>query len=177
MMNLLLILLCLHAANLNAAFILGDSPTLRQVQAEAEKNLATARPEQAKASATDTYSGDSLKGVHVQTVRPNAYVDLNAGPQETPVAKDGRASYHFESKTPLKGITIYTPVKDQRGDERTGEPKPMPDPFAKPLKIAAAVGLLALIGGIFFTPLLFVAGLGLGAAATLWYIRSKVNGK
>ncbi|MEK7859064.1 MAG: hypothetical protein AAB320_07980 [Elusimicrobiota bacterium] len=176
MPSFLLLLLSFSAANVDATFTMGDSPTLRQVQGEAEKNLATARPEQAKARATDAYSGESLKGVHVQTVRPIGHVDL-VGPQETPAVKAKTDSYHFESKTPLKGITIYTPVKDQRGDERTDGPKPMPDPFAKPMKIAAGVGILALIGAIFFPPALFVAGLALGAAATLWYIRSKVNAK
>lgn len=88
-------------------------------------------------------------------------------------------SYHFKGATPVQGISIYTPVKDERGDEGTSR-----DPAKNPLealpkytKIAAGVGLLGLIAGFFFPPAWILGGIGIGAAAVLWFIGKKLKPK
>jgi hypothetical protein len=88
-------------------------------------------------------------------------------------------SYHFEGKTPVKGVSIYTPVKDQRGDEGT-EREEGKDPLAKIGKFQVISGVAAgagLIGGFFFPPLWILGGAGLGVFGVLTFLKSKFGKK
>lgn len=88
-------------------------------------------------------------------------------------------SYHFEGKTPVQGVSIYTPVKDQRGDEGN-QREEAKDPFAQLGKYQAISGAAAgvgLIGGFFFPPLWILGGIGLGVFGVLTYLKSKFGKK
>jgi len=105
----------------------------------------------------------------------------NAGAVPVPgPAKSGKPdSYHFNGATPVKGVSIYTPVKDQRGDEGNSREEAK-DPLAvipKYKKIAGGIGLLGLLGGFFFAPLWIAGGIGIGAFAVLHVIQKKLAPK
>ncbi len=180
------------------ALTMTPSPTLLLLQDEAAKDpAAKPKSEQAKAEASEAYTGEGMKGVHIQTLEPVEYLDPSGKKQEGEAKREARLerqaaevveekpqsskkpgkgpSYHFEGSTPLKGVTIYTPREDKTGDERTEKPEPknLVSPWIT--YGALAIGLAATIAGIFFPPLLFLGGLGLGVGGLLWYLNKKYS--
>lgn len=168
------------------------SPTFDLLSLEAQKDPASrATSAQARADAADGYDGEGVKGIYIQSLKPVGYAPFggsaNGDPAEEPVEpapakeevkeKPGRDSYHFEGRQPVKGINIYTPVKDQRGDEGTSKPEAPANPFKKYMYIAGAAAVALTVAGIFFTPLLFLGGFAAGAAAVLWFMGRKTAGK
>lgn len=137
------------------AVTMQPSLTLELLQAEAERGGQTV---------SETFDGGRTRG---------AAQPVKAAPS------GGNPSYHFKGSTPVQGISIYTPVKDERGDEGTTR-----DPAANPLaklgkytRLAGAVGLLGLIAGFFVPALWIVGGAGLGAAAVMWFLGKKLAPK
>lgn len=170
----------------SAQTLMGPSATLDLVREEEAKDpAAKPKSEQAKTDASEAYTGEGFQGVTIETLKPVGYVDLKKGDgdqedviQEKPLdSKKGNPSYHFEGKALLKGVNIYTAKEDKKGDEKTEKPEKAKG-LVSPWLIygALGLGLLALIAGIFFPPLLFVGGLGLGAGGVLWYINNKLGG-
>lgn len=166
------------------AFTGAPSLTMEAARQEAGRNAAGA----AKIDMAKSDSGKTFDGITIKLLSPVGYVDVNGSqfdgvPKEKaplekiPLAgeKAGRArggddeigdTYHFKAKTPLQGLTIYTTEKDKPGQDNSTE-KPKTGGWRKWLKPALLVGgILAVIAGFFFPPLLFLGGFLLGAAAT-----------
>lgn len=186
-MAIAVLLFCAGSAGAQSALHFA-SPTFDMLSIEAQKDPASrATAAEARSEAADGYDGQGVKGIHIQSLKPVSYVPFggsaNGDALEEPVeppptkAKSGQDSYHFEGRQPVKGINIYTPVKDQRGDEGTGKPEAPANPFKKYMYIAAGAAVALTVAGIFFPPLLFLGGFFAGAAAVLWYMGRKTAGK
>lgn len=98
-----------------------------------------------------------------------------AAPKPPASGADG-GTYYFEGKSPVDGITLYTPKKDETGDGTTGGGgESATDKYGAYGKIAVGVGValgvagLAL-GGAWLAPLALVAGLLIGAGAVLAFL-------
>ena len=74
-------------------------------------------------------------------------------------------------------MNLYTPVKDETGDEVTDEPKDAPDPLKKIKMGALGIGAALTIAGLWFPPLLFLGGLALGIGLALWFLTGKKKKK
>lgn len=187
---LLLLLLPLSA---QAQIQMRPSLTMDLLQSEAAKDPAYAGSSAAvKDEAAEGFSGTAVKGVTITPLKPAGYTGGEpAESKPRPAAKgEGRDSYHFQGQTPIKGISIYTPVKDERGDEGNGRPAPPADPLAKLgtyKKIAGGAGAALLAGGIvaaavggpvaLVAGLFLAAGVALGLFGALWFIGRKLKPK
>jgi hypothetical protein len=164
-------LMLLVPAAANAAIALQDSGALREL-----RQLGDAQPQDGGSERLKAQGG---LGFTVQTLEPVGYVAADG--KTEPVTEDPPAqqpaphsgSYIFEGKTPIKGVTIYTPKDDPNGTGRTEKPKPQGPVSNKLVYGALGLGAAATIAGLFFTPLLFLGGLLLGAGAVLFYINKK----
>lgn len=169
----------------HAGLTFAPSPALEQLAAENDRlGAASMRSEASKNSSSVGFDGEPKRGFTIKTLKPVGTVDPKSGESE-PVKDDadepadeqpkpkGSNSYIFVGKTPIKGVTIYTPKEDPNGTGRTEKPKPQGPIKNWMVYGALGLGLLATIAGIFFPPLLFLGGLGLGAGAVLYAINKK----
>ena len=185
-----------------AAVTMDSSPTLETLKKEGQKDPASLpKNADAKKQASTTFTGEKDdKGFDIVTLKPVEYLDLKGKPKDppspppddgnpqpptppkpsSPPAKTDGPTYHFEGNSPLPGVTIYTPKKDVTGDEKTDKPpKPKSQGLISPTLIYGALGLglvAAVIGALYFAPLLFVAGAALGIGGVLWFINKKFGG-
>ena len=124
--------------------------------------MGAAQKEATKSNPGKTFDG---AGITLQRLSPVGYVDVN-GSQFEAVPKADGTLHHFKSKTPFPGLTIYNSVEDTPGQDNSTE-KPKGSGWRKWLKPALiGGGILAVVAGLFFPPLMFLGGLLLGAAAT-----------
>jgi hypothetical protein len=147
------------------------SPAMEQlIGVEGESQAA------ADADKSERVSAGGGLGFSVNTLEPAGYVAADGKPlppddPARPQIKNGGSDrYVFEGKSPMKGVTIYTPKEDPNGDGSTsgGEgPKP---PFSKLMTWGAiggggALAAAGIIGLALGGPVgLFAALLGIGAA-------------
>lgn len=135
------------------------SPTLAVLENEASKDPAHADSlETARGDASTSFTGEK------------------AATPAPPVDPSGK-QYVMEGKSPIPGINIYTPKEDPNGDGHTDKPKAKPLISDKMTYGALGLGAALTVGGLFFTPLLFLGGLLLGAGAVLWFIGRKTKPK
>lgn len=189
MSHALLLLLPLCA---DAQIQMRPSLTMDLLQNEAAKDPSSAGTSAAaKDEAADGFSGQAVKGVSITPLKPVGYTGGGEPAETKPAPKaGGRDSYHFQGQTPIKGISIYTPIKDERGDEGNGTPTPPADPLAKLgtyKKIAGGAGGALLAGGIIaaavggpvglVAALFLGAGVALGVFGALWLIGRKLKPK
>lgn len=188
MIHALLLLLPLGA---DAQIQMRPSLTMDLLQSEAAKDPAYAGSSAAvKDEAAEGFSGTAVKGVTVTPLKPAGYTGGEPAQTKPAPKAGGRDSYHFQGQTPIKGISIYTPVKDERGDEGNGRPTPPADPLAKLgtyKKIAGGAGAALLVGGIvaavvggpvaLVAGLFLAAGVALGLFGALWFIGRKLQPK
>lgn len=165
------------------AITISPSPTLEALIQEGEKDpAALPTSEDAKTTAATGYTGEGFQGLTVKTLTPVGYQDprgegevaIEENP-EPPRGKTGPSRYKFVGNSPMKGLTIWSPKESEREDENNEEPekKSLVSPWL--VYGALGVGLLATIAGIFFPPLLFLGGLGLGVGAVLWYLNEEYS--
>lgn len=148
------------------------------------KDAEGAGQEAASDSKPATAKDKGLVGFTVKTLAPAGYVspdgkpDTPASPTEQPLPAPtprpgptpGSGNYIFVGRTPIKGVTIYTPQDDPSGAGHTEKPKSK-GPISNTMVYGSlGLGAALAIGGIWFTPLLLLGGLLLGAGAVLWYI-------
>lgn len=165
------------------AITMGPSPTLHALIQEDEKDpAALPSGEDAKTAAATGYTGEGFQGLTVKTLTPVGYRDPQGSGEvaieenpEPPKNKTGPSRYKFVGNSPMKGLTIWSPKESDKEDENNEEPekKSLVSPWL--VYGALGLGLLAAIAGIFFPPLLFLGGLGLGAGAVLWYINEEYS--
>ncbi|MBI3552770.1 MAG: hypothetical protein HY077_09640 [Elusimicrobia bacterium] len=152
------------------ASAMGESPTLEALKGQERRDSASlATSEQAKTAAGESFTGEKDAGVPPAVAAPGA-------DEERPAPPEGRdPSYTMPGVTPLKGLTIHTPKFDPTGDGRNTTEGPQ-SPI-KPWMVYGSLGIgaAATVGGIFFPPLLFLGGLGLGIGAVLWFIKRKLG--
>lgn len=138
-------------------------------------------------------SGDGFDGFTISSLEPVEFVPVDgtrrappppaeetrsAAPKPPASASDG-GTYYFEGKSPVDGITLYTPKKDETGDGATGGGGESPtDKFGAYGKIAVGVGVALgvaglVLGGGWLAPLALVAGLLIGAGAVLSFLFGK----
>lgn len=162
--EILLLSVCALAAPDARAFAF-TSPTLDALQAEASLDpSAAASPELARNLASSRFSGEPVKSSAgpVRTMAGEGAPEPRKGP-----------SYHFEGNSPFPGVTIYTPKLSSPGDEDTDTGKPPKNKVSWIPKTLVGGGLALAVAGIWFTPLLFLGGLLVGAGAVLWYLSAK----
>lgn len=173
-MKALGVLLMLLPAGASAQLVNVQSPALEQlkgVEGSAADQDRTAEGTKAKGGLGFTVVSLEPQGfVSADGKTPPPQDQLPADPKPR---KAGSGSYIFEGKTPIKGVTIYTPKEDPTGNGRTEKPAPEGPVSKKMLYGALLGGVAATIGGFFFPPLLFLGGLLLGAGAVLWFINKK----
>lgn len=160
-----------------ARVAMSPSKTFAALMAEEVKDpAALPRSEDAKASAGKAFTGeDGFSGL---TVKPgDAGTAQDLGGEKPAPPKTAPPSYHFEGTTPIKGINIYTPVKDKGEDDQTTGPERKKKDLIDPRLTygALGLGLAATIGGFFFAPLWFLGGLALGIGGLLWFINKKFS--
>ncbi len=164
------------AQDLHANF----SPVLESLKRGAADDPAAApRAEQAKGEAGKSFDGGAPLPISVKVLSPVGFVDAPGAPRSTPTPqtqaappvpapkdvtpKETGPGYHFEGKSPLPGLTLYTPVKDTPGgDNGTHGGKGGGGLFG--ILKWALLGLGALLIASFFFPPLLVFGGALVAA-------------
>lgn len=175
---LVLLALCQPAAaaqSLRPAF----SPSLKALGAEAMKDPAAATSrEAAKTGAAAGFTGENPLPFHVKVLSPVELIDPAAPPsprppQPQPAPGDKTPTYHFEGKKPMGGLTIYTPVRDQEGQDNStrasGGGGGLFGLLKGLVKWAAVIGGAALM--IWGGPVGLVAGAALVAAGATLFLK------
>lgn len=131
---------------------------------------------QTASNPTESFDGSRTPTLTVETLVPVGEMGL-MGEKRAPAPDLPKGdTYIFEGKTPVSGITIYTPKKDETGNGSTGSDGGSPtDKYGKWGKIGVGVGigLIAVglaLGGWPAVALGIVGGLLAGAGGVLAFL-------